>query len=102
MARGLVIGKFYPPHRGHKFLIDSATGYVDELFVIICQRVGEQPGGELRADWLREINPDVRVVLVNDEGFDPDDSVLWARLTQQWLGFIPDMVFTSEDYGDAF
>jgi NadR type nicotinamide-nucleotide adenylyltransferase len=102
MARGLVIGKFYPPHRGHKFLIDSAMGYIDELFVIICQRAGEQPDGELRAQWLREIHPGVRVVLVNDEGFDPDDSVLWAKLTQQWLGFIPDMVFTSEDYGDAF
>ena len=22
---GLVIGKFYPPHRGHKLLIDTAT-----------------------------------------------------------------------------
>lgn len=102
MTRGLVIGKFYPPHRGHKFLIDSARSQVEKLFVIICQRRGESPNGELRAAWLREIHPTAEVLLVDDEGFDPHDSVLWAQLTNQWLGFVPDTVFTSEDYGDKF
>lgn len=102
MTRGLVIGKFYPPHRGHKFLIDSAASRVDKLFIIVCERRGEQPDGELRAGWLCEIHPHAKVLLVDDEGFDPDDSSLWAKLTQQWLGFTPDIVFTSEDYGDSF
>ena len=102
MTRGLVIGKFYPPHRGHKFLIESATSRVDKLFIIICERPGEEPGGALRAAWLHEIHPRAEILLVDDEGFDPDDSSLWARLTQRWLGFTPDIVFTSEDYGDAF
>ncbi|HYW74628.1 MAG TPA: AAA family ATPase [Pyrinomonadaceae bacterium] len=97
-----MIGKFYPPHRGHKFLIDSATAKVDKLFVIVCHRAGEKPDGELRASWLREIHPGVEVLLVTDNGFDADDSALWARLTRGWLGFIPDLVFTSEDYGDRF
>jgi len=102
MIRGLVIGKFYPPHRGHKFLIDSAASQVDKLFIIICQRPGEQPHGELRASWLREIHPYADVLMVDDEGFDPDDSSLWGKLTRRWLGFTPDVVFTSENYGDAF
>jgi NadR type nicotinamide-nucleotide adenylyltransferase len=102
MTSGLVIGKFYPPHRGHKFLIDWATSRVDKLFIIICKRPGEQPGGELRAGWLREIHPRADVLLVDDEGFDPDDSSLWAKLARRWLGFTPDIVFTSEDYGDTF
>jgi NadR type nicotinamide-nucleotide adenylyltransferase len=100
--RGLVIGKFYPPHRGHKFLIDTARVKVDELSLIICHKPGEKPSGELRAGWLREIHPDVRVILVEDLNLDPDDSALWARCSIDWLGFVPEMVFTSEDYGDRF
>ena len=38
MTRGLVIGKFYPPHRGHKFLIDTALSQVDYLDVLVCVR----------------------------------------------------------------
>jgi NadR type nicotinamide-nucleotide adenylyltransferase len=102
MTRGLVIGKFYPPHRGHKFLIDSALRAVDRLHVIVCQREAERPAGELRASWLREIHPTANVLLIDDDGFDPDDSELWARNCRRWLGFIPDLVFTSEDYGERF
>ena len=35
-TRGLVVGKFYPPHRGHKLLIDTALAGVDEVHVIVC------------------------------------------------------------------
>ncbi len=38
MRRGLVIGKFYPPHKGHTFLIDTGRAQVDELTVIVCDR----------------------------------------------------------------
>jgi NadR type nicotinamide-nucleotide adenylyltransferase len=102
MTRGLVIGKFYPPHRGHKLLIDSALRAVDTLHVIVCRKEVERPDGELRASWLREIHPTAIVHLIDDDGFDPDDSELWAQNCRRWLGFIPDMVFTSEDYGDRF
>lgn len=102
MTRGLVIGKFYPPHRGHKFLIDSALRAVDTLHVIVCRKEAERPYGELRASWLREIHPTAIVHLFADDGFDPDDSELWAHNCRRWLGFIPDKVFTSEDYGDRF
>jgi len=99
--RGLVVGKFYPPHRGHKFLIDSARSRVDELSVIVCRREGEVPGGELRAGWLREIHPDARVLLVDDT-HDEQDSRAWAENCVRLLGRAPDVVFTSEDYGDEF
>lgn len=99
--RGLIVGKFYPPHRGHKHLIDAARSQVDELSVIVCRKPYEQPPGELRAAWLREIHPDVRVILI-DDALDADDSRLWAENSIRWLGFTPDVVFTSEDYGDSF
>jgi NadR type nicotinamide-nucleotide adenylyltransferase len=103
MTRGLVIGKFYPPHRGHKYLIDAGQAQVDELAVIVCGRPEQVPGGELRAAWLQEIHPDARVLLVDDnDDLDPDDSRAWAEYSVQCLGFVPDVVFTSEDYGEPF
>lgn len=99
--RGLIVGKFYPPHRGHHFLIDSARMRVDELHVIVCATPEQEPAGELRAAWLRELHPAVRVLLIDDT-LDPDDSKLWAEHSIRWLGFVPDQVFSSEDYGERF
>ncbi len=99
--RGLIVGKFWPPHRGHKYLIDSGRARVDHLTVIVCQRPHEQPTGELRASWLREIHPNVIVLLVNDTD-DEQDYRVWAQNSIRWLGFIPDVLFTSEDYGVPF
>jgi NadR type nicotinamide-nucleotide adenylyltransferase len=100
-GRGLIVGKFYPPHRGHKHLIDFGRSRVSELSVIVCQKPGEFPEGELRAAWLREIHPDVNVLLIDDD-YDEQDSRVWAENSIRWLGFVPDMVFTSEDYGERF
>lgn len=99
--RGLIVGKFYPPHRGHKHLIDTARAQVDELTVIVCGREGEVPAGGLRAAWLREIHPDVRFMLIDDK-YDAQDSRVWAENSVRWLGRAPDVVFTSEDYGEEF
>jgi len=100
-GRGLVVGKFYPPHRGHRFLIDAAAAACDAVWVIVCGRPGEDPPGELRAAWIREIHPDAAVLLIDDT-YDEQDSAVWAENAIRWLGFAPDAVFTSEDYGDAF
>jgi HTH-type transcriptional regulator, transcriptional repressor of NAD biosynthesis genes len=99
--RGLIVGKFYPPHRGHKYLIDAGLSQVDQLSVIVCQKPNETPSGELRAAWIREIHPDVTVLLIDDV-YDEQDSKVWAENSIRWLGFRPDVVFTSEDYGDRF
>ena len=101
MTRGLVIGKFYPPHRGHKFLIDTALSQVDHLDVLICARPEQTIPGELRAQWLQEIHPSACVRAIDDPGED-DNSEFWAQYTVQILGSAPDVVFTSEDYGEAF
>lgn len=96
--RGVIVGKFYPPHRGHKFLIDSGRAQVDRLAVILCWKPGENPPGRLRAGWLREIHPNVEVIAIEDILPD-DDSKAWAENTIKILGYVPDVVFTSEDYG---
>ena len=101
LRRGLIVGKFYPPHLGHKYLIDFARSRVDELSVIVCQKPGESPRGDLRAAWLREIHPAAQVLLIDDV-YDEQDSRVWAENSVRWLGYVPDVVFTSEDYGAQF
>lgn len=99
---GLIIGKFYPPHRGHKYLIDTARAACEELTVIVGWKQSEQIPGFLRAQWLQRIHPDVRVLTVEDNKLADDDSEGWAKFTIGILGYVPDAVFTSEDYGDAY
>jgi NadR type nicotinamide-nucleotide adenylyltransferase len=41
-------------------------------------------------------------VLVIDDRYDEQDSSLWAHNTIAWLGAAPDVVFTSEEYGDRY
>lgn len=102
MKRGLVIGKFYPPHKGHHFLINTALSQTDQVTVIVCEESHETIPGALRAQWIKEVHPTVTVMVINSDNIDPDDSALWAELTIGWLGFRPDVVFTSEDYGKAY
>jgi HTH-type transcriptional regulator, transcriptional repressor of NAD biosynthesis genes len=101
LTRGLVIGKFYPPHRGHKFLIDTATSRVDHLDVLVCARPHENPSASLRVKWLKEIHPRAKVIRIKDPGRD-DDSQFWADYTRRLLGAVPDVVFTSELYGESY
>ncbi len=94
MSLGLVVGKFYPPHRGHKHLIDSARRQVDRLVVILAHHPSQTIPGEVRKSWLEEIHPDCEIHLVPDEL--EDDSQQWADFTVRHLGRAPDVVFSSE------
>ncbi len=98
---GLVIGKFLPPHRGHKLLIDTAAAQSAQTVAIVCAKPTDTIPGELRAQWLREIHPTVDVRVIDDR-YDENDSRVWAENTLRWLGRAPDAVFTSEDYGDRY
>ncbi len=98
----VVVGKFYPPHRGHKFLIDTAVAQSEQVTVIVCDKKTEHTiPGENRGAWIREIHPTVRVLVIDDV-YSDDDSAEWAQLTIGWLGQAPETVFTSEDYGDTY
>ncbi len=104
--RGLIVGRFCPPHLGHSHMIDTAAGQVDRLVVMVNTRDGEPVPGELRAQWLADLHPAVTVVEVrHDLPTDFDDQELWER----WMALFrdrwphdggPDVVFSSEPYGD--
>ncbi|HEX7150219.1 MAG TPA: AAA family ATPase [Thermoanaerobaculia bacterium] len=101
MRRGLIVGRFLPPHRGHGYLIEQARSLCDALTVVIAAKEHDTPSGELRASWLRELHPGV-TVLVLDDPHDEQDPRVWAPNLRAFLGYAPEVVFSSEDYGDVF
>ena len=101
MKRGICIGKFYPPHKGHQFLIEQALSQVDSLTVLVCDKKGQSIPGALRGAWLQEMVPQAKVRVIEDSLPD-EDSRAWASYTLEILGYVPDVVFTSEDYGEAY
>jgi NadR type nicotinamide-nucleotide adenylyltransferase len=97
----VVIGKFYPPHRGHHLLIGEALAQAEEVYVLVCHKPEQAIPGPLRAAWLREVHPAAKVLEVDDTLGD-DDTRGWADFTMRFLGFAPEAVFSSEDYGPRF
>jgi HTH-type transcriptional regulator, transcriptional repressor of NAD biosynthesis genes len=104
-ATGLIVGRFDPPHLGHSFMIDSAAQRCSELVVFVNSSAERDTApGELRAAWLAELHPDVRVIEVRHRlGTDFDDEELWARwmrlFEDRWpLDSGPDVLFSSDDY----
>ena len=103
-TRGMVLGKFLPPHNGHMFLFNFARNYVDELTIVV-ETLRDQPiPGELRYQWVREMFPKVQVVHLTDENpQDPSEHPefwkIWEASLNRILPQPVDFVFASEDYG---
>lgn len=102
---GLVLGKFLPPTLGHQYLLDFAQAYVSHLTVLVCSLRREPIAGELRTAWIREMCPRGEVLHVTDENPQepaehPEFWRIWRETVRRRLPFGPDIVFTSEDYGD--
>lgn len=100
--RGLVVGKFYPPHSGHKYLIDTAKSMCEQLTVVLCWKQSEVIHANLRAQWLKRLHPGIDIKVIEDNKLADDDSEGWAKFTLDILGYAPDAVFTSEAYGDPY
>lgn len=104
--RGLVIGKFYPLHLGHCFLIETALKRVKKLTVIVCQTKRYRIPVKIRASWLTKLYPEIEVKILNHsprlDSTSTKISKEWAELTLNFLGFRPDVVFSSESYGEAY
>lgn len=99
---GLVLGKFLPPHLGHKYLIDFARNYVDELLLVVGTKPDDKIPGNVRVSWMKEMFPDVRVIQVNDRNpaaSDPRYWETWEKTLRKSLPYIPNYFFASEDYG---
>ena len=105
MKRGMVLGKFLPPHRGHMRLIDEALRQCDDLTIVVGTIAREPIPGTLRCAWMRALYPQVRVVHLTDENPQephehPQFWDIWRASLLRVLPHPVDVVFSSETYGD--
>lgn len=102
MKTGVIFGKFYPLHAGHQFLIETALQQVNKLTIIVTGKKGQIIKPNIRGNWIKKIYPQTKVKVVNHNLKDDNDEG-WAKKTVTWLGYRPDVVFTSaESWGDHF
>lgn len=106
LKRGMVLGKFYPPHLGHQYLFDFARHYVDELVIIVETERDQSIPGDLRYEWVRELCPQSGVTVLHltdenpqDPSEHPDFWNIWKHSLQRLLPWQPDFLFASENYG---
>jgi len=108
---GLVLGKFYPPHKGHLYLIEEAKKRCDLLTVVIASLKAERIPGSLRFEWLKALtkDKDVNIVWIQDENpqypeEDPNFWNIWKQSIEQAIynsqSSPIDSIFSSELYGD--
>lgn len=120
---GLVVGKFWPPHRGHQWLLETAATQVAELVVLVYANpdAAATPAA-LRANWIRALyrgdelaegprigTTPLRVFALSAEadGVPPDaaEDDTHREFVRRWLakeGIRVDVVFSSEPYGPGF
>ena len=101
---GVIIGRFMPPHNGHRYLWDFAQSVVSRLYILVCTLEGEPIDGRLRYDWVRAMAPDARVVHVTERIAGAERGAagaikLWAEGITRFVPEAVTMVFASEDYG---
>lgn len=106
-SRGMILGKFLPPHRGHQLLADFARHYVDELAIVVGSLPSEPIPGILRYQWMRELFPGCEVLHLDqvlpqypEEAETPE--IFWQLWRESLTDILPwpvDYVFASESYG---
>ena len=110
-GHGLVVGKFYPPHRGHRYLIDHAAAVCARVTVLVMAAGSETlPLGD-RVAWLRSSCAELQGVTVAgvrcDVPVDFGNEAIWAaqvavmRAALEGAGRpLVDAVVSGEPYGD--
>lgn len=100
---GLVLGKFYPFHTGHSHLIREAQRRSDRVTVQVLGASVESIPLEVRAAWIRESHPGVRVVTaVDDAPVDFDSPSAWREhmaVIEAHLDAPVTTVYSSDAYG---
>lgn len=82
LKHGLAVGKFYPPHAGHHWLIDQASADCNKLTVAVCYSSVENIPVEQRIEWLKDRHPQAHIefIAVKD-----DTPVLYTDETWGWF-----------------
>ena len=114
----LIVGKFFPPHVGHEYLVRTALEFCRRVTVLVLAASSEPLPMELRAQWLRQCFPDAHdlrvVAALDDVPIDYDDEAIWRAHVDVMRRALRgdaavhdeterpvDVVFSSEEYGET-
>jgi HTH-type transcriptional regulator, transcriptional repressor of NAD biosynthesis genes len=107
---GLVVGKFYPPHRGHQYVIERAATVCTQVTVLVMAAGSETVAVGDRVAWLRASCADLPGVTVTgvccDVPVDLGSELVWAAQVAVMRAALEgnerppvDAVVSSEPYG---
>lgn len=109
---GMVLGKFYPPHNGHLYLIEEAIKQCYRVTIFLCTQPSESIDADIRYNWMSDIIQkkgwDVTFIHIKDELPQHPDPLDLDNFYDIWCNEVNsrvhdlDVVFTSEKYGDEF
>ena len=104
MSRGLILGKFMPPHAGHVTLINAARALVDELTILVCSLPGDPISSDKRRSWMEELFPDCRICehsdpAPEDPDADPEFWPIWEKIVACHHPEPIDYIFAGESDG---
>ena len=105
-THGLTLGKYAPFHKGHQLVIETALAETDEVSVIIYDVPKTTPIPlNVRANWIRKLYPQVRVIEAWDGPEGVGDTPEIKRLNERYVidnlkvsGI--DRFYSSEFYGE--
>jgi HTH-type transcriptional repressor of NAD biosynthesis genes len=119
MITGLILGKFYPPHAGHHFLIDTALSECQQVIVLVMVNDVEKDSlpGPIRVNMIQSAHPDafasgrlhvydtvnnINVDYTSREADKAHAAHVWNTLSRVGKIFGPFKLYTSEEWGDRF
>lgn len=106
---GFVVGKFIPLHLGHLYLLSTAMGRSDTLVILSYTSNDHGYSADARQAVLEAHFPSALIKVLPASADVPDDDAdadvhreFCAKKIVELGWPIPDVVFTSEDYGYGF
>jgi NadR type nicotinamide-nucleotide adenylyltransferase len=104
---GFLLGKFFPPHLGHCYLMETAASMCEHLTVMVCSLEKETISGKFRFECVTELmmkHHNVSVIHITDElpqepNEHPNFWDMWIETVRKNVTEKIDVVFSSEMYG---
>lgn len=98
MTKGVILGKFMPPHLGHLALIRTASYLVDSLTIVLAACADDPIPPEIRKGWMENMFPHANVILHVTERTVETDDAGWGDIIRSLHPESIDRVIGSEPY----